>query len=172
MIKKNFHKTMMLLLMLVMSISGHAYDAFIDGIYYDLDHSKKKATVTYKDFDSYIDGGDYSGSVIIPATVKYEGTTYEVNSIGMNAFTASSLTSITIPNSVTSIDISAFHHSSLKSVTIPNSVISIGKNAFSYSDLTSVTLGNSLTSIGEEAFAGCVGLASLTISAIAKASPQ
>ncbi|MBQ2784706.1 MAG: leucine-rich repeat domain-containing protein [Alistipes sp.] len=42
-----------------------------------------------------------------------------------------SLTSITIPNSVTSIDSDAFHGcSSLTSITIPNSVTSIGRSAF------------------------------------------
>ena len=42
-----------------------------------------------------------------------------------------SLTSITIPNSVTSIGTGAFVDcTSLTSVTIPNSVTSIGHNAF------------------------------------------
>jgi len=45
----------------------------------------------------------------------------------------SSLTSITIPNSVTSIGEYAFTDcSSLTSITIPNSVTSIGEYAFSY----------------------------------------
>ena len=65
--------------------------------------------------------------------------------IGDFAFSrCSSLTSITIPNSVTSIGDRAFHYcSSLTSVTIPNSVTSIGNWAFSRcSSLTSVTIGD------------------------------
>ena len=66
----------------------------------------------------------------------------------------SSLTSITIPNSVTSIEYEDFYYcSSLTSITIPNSVTSIGDNAFQgCSSLTSITIPNSVTSIGEYAF--------------------
>ena len=77
----------------------------------------------------------------------------------------SSLTSITIPNSVTSIGNYAFYDcSSLSSLTIPNSVTSIGNGAFEYcSLLRSVTIGNSVTSIGSSAFEGCSALTSITI---------
>ena len=91
-----------------------------------------------------------------------EGTKW----IGDHAFyDCSSLTSITIGNSVTSIGDAAFMDcSSLTSVTIGNSVTSIGNEAFSYCDaLTSVTIGNSVTSIGDEAFYGCDSLATITI---------
>jgi hypothetical protein len=54
---------------------------------------------------------------------------------------------------VTSIESDAFYGSSITSVTIPNSVTSIGDDAFSYCSLTSVTIGNSVTSIGDYAFA-------------------
>lgn len=66
------------------------------------------------------------------------------------------LTSITIPNSVTSIKNEAFRATHLKYIKIPESVTSIGKGAFEYcSDLTSIIIPNSVTSIGDNAFKGC-----------------
>ena len=89
-----------------------------------------------------------------------------VKSIGVSAFYGcSSLTSVTLPDSVTSIGKMAFRGcSSLTSITIPNSVTSIEIGAFyGCSSLTSVTLGNSVISIGDNAFKGCSSLTSVTI---------
>ena len=77
--------------------------------------------------------GEYSGKIVIPETVEYEGVTCHVTSIGSSAFCeCSGLTSVTIGNSVTSIGNYAFSYcSGLTSVIIPNSVTSIGDYAFS-----------------------------------------
>ena len=90
----------------------------------------------------------------------------ELTEIGSSDFVGcSSLTSVTIPNSVTSIGDEAFDGcSSLTSVTIPESVTSIGSAAFSgCSSLTSVTIPNSVTSIDDYVFYVCSGLTSVTI---------
>ena len=108
-----------------------------------------------------------SDKVVIPATYN-DGTNGEhpVTSINYAAFSGcSSLTSVTIGNSVTSIGNFAFGNcSSLTSMTIGNSVTSIGIRAFAdCSSLTSMTIGNSVTSIGNYAFSGCTSLTSVTI---------
>ncbi len=136
----------------------------VDGIIYIINNNK--ATVTYPRF---YNSSTYSGNVIIPETVIYNGTIITVTSIGDNAFSdCSGLTSVTIPNSVTSIGDKAFSDcSGLTSVTISNSVTSIGDKAFSdCSGLTSVTIPNPVTSIGDKAFLGCSSLATLNFNAI------
>ena len=56
------------------------------------------------------------------------------------------------------------YNGSLTSVTIPNSVTNIGVYAFFYCDnLTSVTIGNGVTSIGYAAFEGCYNLTNVMI---------
>ena len=77
----------------------------------------------------------------------------------------SSLTSVTIPDSVTSIGDRAFAYcDSLTSVTIGNGVTSIGYSAFyDCNSLTRVTIPDSVTSIGNYAFYGCHSLTSVTI---------
>ena len=82
-------------------------------------------------------------------------------------FGCSSLTSITLPDSVTSIGSYAFYYcSSLTSITIPESVTSIGNYAFDgCSSLTSITLPDGVTSIEDYAFRSCSSLTSITIPA-------
>ena len=149
-------------LALIASVNAiYASDTQVDGIWYNFDNDTQTASVTYRGYSAASYDDEYSGLVIIPETVTYNGTTYSVTRIGGNAFrNCSSLTSVTIPNSVTSIGNGAFYGcSSLTSVTIPNSVTSIGNNAFyDCSSLTSVTIGKSVTSIGNYAFENCSSL--------------
>ena len=88
-----------------------------------------------------------------------------VTSIGNYAFCeCENLTAIAIPNSVTSIGDGAFSYcSSLTSITIPNSVTSIGEYTFSGCPLTSITIPNSVTSIGDGVFSDCTLLASIAV---------
>ena len=137
----------------------YAYNFEVDGIYYNT--SGTNASVTYLHYSSSNNSTAYSGDIVIPESVEYNGITYSVTSIGNYAFYyCSGLTSVVIPNSVTSIGDYAFSYcSGLTSVVIPNSVTSIGDFAFQYcSGLTSVMISNSVTSIGYYAFHVCSGL--------------
>ena len=94
----------LLLTLLCLSLSARAHDAEVDGIFYNLDTANKTATVTFKGVYSFLYDDEYSGDVEIPETVIYNGITYSVTSLGDACFKGCrSLTSITIPNSVTSI---------------------------------------------------------------------
>ena len=153
-------KSCILFLLIFLPLLASADPVEIDGIYYNLVSEAKIAEVTENP-------NKYSGRIVIPMIVTYQEVSYNVTSIGFGAFAncGSSLTSITIPNSVISIGEYAFYDCmGLASVTIPNSVISIGRNAFSGCEgLTSITIPNSVTSIGRAAFGRCSGLTSVII---------
>ncbi len=86
---------------------------------------KLKADDTYE----LVKMTNYAVDVEIPATYNSKAVT----SIGIDAFSNSNLTSITIPNSITSIGESAFRNSnSLANIALPDSVTSIGAEAFGY----------------------------------------
>ena len=123
-------------IMLCVALPTFAHDFEVDGIYYNyLDKTAKTVKVTYRGSSYYDYSNEYTGSVTIPSSVTYSGTTYSVTSIGYAAF---------------------YGCTGLTSITIPNSVTTIGDYAFYYCNgLTSVTIGNSVTSIGSAAFYDC-----------------
>ena len=186
-VSKQLKKCVAVVFAIMMCANVFAYDFQVDGVYYNINSGTTTVRVTYENTNY----NSYSGSVVIPSTVTYNGTTYSVTSIGEWAFYGcSGLTSITIPNSITSIGVWAFgdctnltsitipnsvtnisgmtfyNCTSLTSITIPNNVTSIGNYAFTIcTSLTSVTIGNSVTSIGEGAFADCNNIAILNYNA-------
>ena len=160
-----------LIMSLFITTMAFAYDAEIDGIYYNLDAENKIAEVTSGDY-YYC----YSGNIIIPEKVIYNGVEYSVTSIGGGAFSRSFLTSITIPNSVTSIGESAFYGcSSLTSIDVDENNLNYAsidgvlydKNVTTLivcpGSKTEVSIPNSVTSIGGYAFSYCSSLTSVTI---------
>jgi hypothetical protein len=98
------------------------------------------------------------GAVSIPASAYG----LPVASIGDYAFYYyTSLSSVSIPNSVTNIgNLAFFNCTGLTKVTIPNSVINIGVDAFQEcASLTNVIIGYSVVTIGNYAFYDCPNLA-------------
>jgi len=136
-----------------------AYDVEVDGIYYNLDQNNLTAAVTKG--TTY-----YSGDVIIPSSVEYQGTAYKVTSIEELAFYYSEqLTAVSLPEGLTSIGMSSFGFCrALTSVIIPNSVTEIGDWAFYWcTKLSSVSMGNGVEEIKDYTFRDCWSLPSIEI---------
>ena len=139
-----------------------AYDFKASGLFYNITSDAEPYTVevTYDDED----GESYTGDITIPSKVKKDGITYQVTSIGVEAFYASAITSVAIPKTVTRIGDDAFYYTdNLTSVTFNEGLVSIGANAFaSATALTSIDIPSTVTTIGQGAFDGCSQLASVT----------
>ena len=159
--KQSFITFLLTVLMSMVVENVFAHDIAVansDGktIYYVWTNNNTELAVSYQGSSYSAYSNEYTGSVVIPSSVVYQGNTYGVTSIGDDAFYGcSGLTSITIPNSVKGIQENAFSRcSGLTSVTIPESVRYIGYRAFNGSGLTSITILGSLF-LDRGAFVGC-----------------
>ena len=133
-------------------------EASTKGFYYNLISKTKEAEVINNP-------NKYSGEIIVPERVEYNGDVYTVTSIGGSAFAGCSVSNVILPKSIVTIKGSAFSGcQNLKRMIIPNGVTTIGDYAFSdCKGLSSIFLPNSLTSIGSYTFRYCSGLTTLTI---------
>ncbi len=104
---KDLKKSILFFLCLLFCREVYAYDAVINGIYYNLNNSLKTAEVTYRVQNT----ASYSGDITIPSSVTSESVEYTVSSIGNGAFyLCSDLQSVEIPNSIRTIGHGAFEH--------------------------------------------------------------
>lgn len=176
-----------LLLALLLPATALAHDFEASGIYYNIVNGE--AVVTFQG-TSYSQYDEYSGSVVIPSSVSYNGVNYPVTAIGEYAFRyCSGLTSVNIPNSVTTIGRSAFNQcTGLTDIQMPNSVNNISYYAFDntawynnqpegpvYIGLvfykykgtmpegTTFTIADGTLGIAGDAFYNCTGLTTINI---------
>ena len=163
--KHKHSKHLFTALLLLCTTMATAHDFEADGIYYNITGANT-VEVTYRgdSADDYYD--EYTGSVVIPESIVYNGTNYSVTRIGNNAFMYCwSMTSIEIPNSVKLIGNAAFYDClGLTGIVIPNSVTRFGESAFKRcAGLRSIEIPNSVTEISVAAFTDCTSLTSVVI---------
>ncbi len=172
----------LLLFLFLLPFVASADAVLVDGFYYILDETGKTASVNQV----------YNSSVItIPATIIYNGQTYTVTTIDGSAFNnCSSVTTLTIPNTVISIESQALNGTTWYD-NQPDGLVYAGKVAYFYkgempansvidiedgttgiadyafilggNNLIGVNIPKSVKNIGTGAFAGCTNLTSLII---------
>ena len=161
--KVHWKHLMMLFVCLVSMNQVHAQ-------YYRFEAESDGSTIYYaaRGTSATVVSGDeqYSGNVIIPSTVSYDGKDFSVVAVGSFAFSeCADLNSVSLPSSLLSIGDYAFYGcTSIKAIVVPNTVTAIGSNAFDgCTNLGSVSLSSSLKSIENHTFDGCRSLRTLEI---------
>lgn len=131
-----------------------------DAIFYDiLDNNTAEVTHALRFADSY------SGDVAIPSTVTHNGVSYNVTSIGLEAFYSDlNLYSVRVPATVNNISNYAFYDCrNLTGVNIPDGITDINYCTFgSCYSLPNIVIPSSITWIAQNAFRNCTSLTSIT----------
>lgn len=93
----------------------------------------------------------YTGDVVIPESITYNGKTYKVTEVGTTAFKNSDITSFTFASTITKVGKGIFQDCPL---------------------LTNVTFSTGLTKLGQNMFNGCTALTELSIPGVFSEIPS
>ena len=147
----------------------------VDGIFYYI--QDRNAVVTYRN-DKFI---SYSGDVIIPSTISYDGSIYNVTEIGTDAFRSCKLNNLTIGNNIRKINASfflttinnlifdtpsnleevagwAFNDCNIENICLPDGVRIIWRCAFQNCKAKTIDIPSSVQMISNNAFTCCTNL--------------
>ena len=107
--------------------------------------------------------GVYTGEVTVPSTFVDEGVTYTVVEVDKNAFANSTVTTVSLPATVTNLGKGAFKNCKLiKEFTMPAAMTEIPNSLFAGCvGLTTLKIGKSVNAIKGYAFDGCNMLANI-----------
>lgn len=123
-------KKIFTLVLALCSLSAWAHDFEVDGIYYHI-VGKDSVEVTFKDEFYHSVANEYVDTVVVPATVDYEGTVFGVVNLGQFAFAQCELLKAVVFTDIERISWGAFWEcKGIKSITITESVQTIESFAF------------------------------------------
>ena len=193
---KKFTASMFMLLFSIFQVNVFAHDIQVQNegvmIYYNWIRNHTELEVTYKgnSIPRFLGDGAYSGKVIIPEKINYNGVDYPVTRIGADAFLYSqNLIGVSLPQDLIDIGTSAFFGTAIymnasdgvyyinkvacgykgnvpsnKTLVIKAGTRAIADRAFSFGsgDITSLILPNSIIHIGKAAFV-CRGLDTINL---------
>jgi len=131
-------------------------------------------TATIGGIKYYFDNGEatimvqpraLSGNITIPEKVIYNKIDYKVTKIESQAFQSTSITSITLPGSITTLKKDCFSRClNLKSVNLSNGITTLEDRCFeSCTNLIDIIFSNTIISLGEECFKDCTSLTNIIL---------
>lgn len=150
-------KELLLFVLMLLPMVASAYDFSYQGVRYSfVSTTEKTVEVASSSQSAGSDGSSlYSGDIVIPSIVTFNGKEYTVVGIGESAFVnCAGMTSISLPSTLTYIKKEAFNVClSLKEITIPQNVESIGYDVFSVTSISKITVLNPIpASVSYNAF--------------------
>ena len=112
-------QTLLFITALLMALELQAQSVTVDGMLYWLDQREHTAR-TDRDWT----GSAYTGDIVIPSTIIHEGVEYTVTEIGYGTFDESTISSLTLPNTIKQISNAFEKCTTLEELVVPNSVTS------------------------------------------------
>ncbi len=155
-----------LLLFAATPLLVHAYDIEVDGIFYNLIGSRAFVTHHGEWDTGEVQGPTYSGDVVIPAQFSYKGRTYNVISVGQNAFAGcEELRSVQLPPNLKALSACAFFGcTNLQQVTISDKIQAFGSSVFTgCTSLQQISLPRKTDHVDSLMFYCCASLTSLVL---------
>lgn len=144
-----------------------AYDVEVDGICYGFMGSRRAYVTHHGEWaGNGVQGQTYSGDLVIPEQISYNGRTYTVFSVDENAFAGSeNLTSVSLPSTVRALSSCAFLGcTNLRQVTLPKGLLAISNCAFlGCSSLQQVTLPRHAEKVDSFTFYCCSSMTSVVL---------
>lgn len=135
-----------------------AYDFTSGGLYYNVIAGTKTVAVTSENAEH----SSYSGRVIIPGSVTFNGEKYTVAAIDHKAFIRSKVTDVQIPDQVTAIGDSAFYFAEeLVNITLPQKLTKLPACALAGTSIAAIAVPEGVTTFGSGAFQSCLQLHSV-----------
>ena len=180
-------KKWLFILLCVCSQITYGHDIEVDGIYYNI-ISDNSVSVTY--YGDYQYSAQYSGEIVIPESISYNGNSYIVTEIGNCSFAFCDLVpKVILPNSIKTIQSSAFWQNGgityinfpegLERIensaffgavrvnfdSFPSTLKYIGNSAFygAALNLTTINIPKNVEEVGTSAFGLCWELRNITI---------
>lgn len=162
---------LVLTLALFMGMGAAAQTFLYEGICYKATGNKLKILDLHpaksKDIPKPENGtlpDQYSGDVVIPESIVYNGVTYTVSEVGSTAFKESAITSFTFSSTITKVGKGIFQGcTQLTNVHFSTGLTQLGQNMFNgCSALSEISLPGIFNSFPTNFFKGCTSLTKIT----------